>query len=370
MSGGPSEVLARAESELRALWSAPPASGETPKARASTMNLVVVASSPELAKSWVPVVDDVVQSVPARAILVGLDPDGPDALEANVSAVCTPDASSGAALCSERVDLTVRGGVCARLASCITGLGRTDVPTTLVWLGRVHADDPAFAPLALDASRIVLDATHGSLAGLANIMYWARARPAADRPGVADLAWTRLSTWQDLCARIFDEPRLRPLATHVTAISVTQGGPPGSALGPEGGLLLSWLATRLGWRAASLAGKLRLLRDDGSPIGVTLKADPAAHVGRHDLQAVRIEASAGGISLVGAIARDGDTASWKLDVKAPGGDAQHLEQRVRLLASDTARLLERTLRRPAHDDALAEAVAWADLLRGEELACG
>jgi hypothetical protein len=42
---------------------------------------------------------------------------------------------------------------------------------------------------------------------------------------------------------------------------------------------------------------------------------------------------------------------------------------VRLAASETARLLERTLRRPMCDDALVEAVAWADQLRGEELAC-
>jgi hypothetical protein len=36
---------------------------------------------------------------------------------------------------------------------------------------------------------------------------------------------------------------------------------------------------------------------------------------------------------------------------------------------DAARLLERTLHRPPRDEALAEAAAWADELRGEELAC-
>jgi hypothetical protein len=67
-------VLAQVDAELRAFWSAPPSPGELPKARACTMNLVVVAVTPALAAQWVPVVDEVVQGVPARAIVVGIDP--------------------------------------------------------------------------------------------------------------------------------------------------------------------------------------------------------------------------------------------------------------------------------------------------------
>ncbi len=53
----------------------------------------------------------------------------------------------------------------------------------------------------------------------------------------------------------------------------------------------------------------------------------------------------------------------------PRGESQRIEQHVRLRSSDTASLLEQTLHRPPHDEALAEAAAWADELRGEELAC-
>jgi glucose-6-phosphate dehydrogenase assembly protein OpcA len=383
---GPGAVLARIDAELRALWSAPPAPGETPKARACTMNLVVVAPSPTHAAAWVPVVDEVLQGLPARAIVVGLDVDGADALEAGATAVCTPEQGGGGSLvCSERITLVARGGTCERVPSCVAALCATDVPTTLVWLGRVHADDPAFEPLARDAARIVLDASQGSLASLANVVYWARTRAAADRPGVADLTWTRLAPWQEMCARLFDEPRLRPLAHAITRVTLVQACAPGAPLGNEGALLLGWLATSLGWKTASLAGKLRLLRPDSSrgrdavrageaDVQAVLCADPASRAAAGTLLAVRIEAGGPEARLKGEIALDpddADAATWRLETAWGGGEPQRIEQHVRLrtTGSAAARVLERTLHRPTHDAALAEAVAWADELRGEELAC-
>jgi glucose-6-phosphate dehydrogenase assembly protein OpcA len=248
----------------------------------------------------------------------------------------------------------------------------TDVPTTLVWLGRVHADDPAFAPLAASASRIVFDSSVGSLASLAHVVYWARARAPSERPGVADLTWTRIAPWQELCARLFDEPRVRHLASSVTRVTLTQASQSGAGLAPEGTMLLGWLATSLGWRAASLAGKLRLLRPDEASVNVQLSTRPApAPPG--SLVALRVEASAGDLSLVGEVERESEPstemATWRLAVSS-GGQTSRLEQRVQLRGSDPARLLERTLHRPPHDGALLDAVAWADELRGEELACG
>jgi glucose-6-phosphate dehydrogenase assembly protein OpcA len=373
------DTLDRVDAELRAL-TGPTAPGQTARARACTMNLVVVAATPERATGWLPVVDEVLQALPARAIVVGLDPDGTDGLEAATSAICTPAESGGSLVCSERVTLVARGSVCARLPSCVAALCSTDVPTNLVWLGHVHAADPAFEPLARDAARIVLDASQGSLGSLASVVYWARARDERDRPGVADLVWTRLAAWQELSARFFDEPRLRVLARHVTRVTLAQASPAGAALGPDATLMLGWLATSLGWRASSLAGKLRLVRA-GSPtpgssdtfVQAALRAQPAAGAERDALVSVCLEASAGDLSMRGEITRepggtDAAAATWRLDVTSAGA-TQRIEQHVRLRASGLAGLLERTLHRPTSDPALAEAAAWADELRSEELAC-
>jgi glucose-6-phosphate dehydrogenase assembly protein OpcA len=367
----PGELLDQVDRELRGFWSATPAGAETPKARACTRNLVVVAATPQLADRWVSIVDDVLLSIPARAIVVGLDPDGADGLEAVTTAVCVPGEGS-AATCSERVAIQARGAACTRLASVIETLCATDVPTTLVWLGRVHADDLVFAPLARGADRIVLDAAQGSLTDLARVVRWARQTPKRSSPGVADLAWTRLAPWQELCARMFDEPRLRGLSARMTGLRIVQASTPGAALGSEGGLLLGWLATRLDWKSTSLAGRLRLVRPDDGPVHAQLRAKAAPQRLGKQLLAVELEASAGPIGLRGTIERDqadDDAATWRLEVLGDG-EPRRIEQRVRLRASEPARLLERTLHRPPDDEALAESVAWADGLIGEEIACG
>jgi glucose-6-phosphate dehydrogenase assembly protein OpcA len=335
------------------------------------MNLVVVAATPEQAERWVPIVDDVIQAVPARAIVVSLDPDAEDGLEADTSAVCTPAVGGGPSICSERVTLRTRGALCARLSSCVDTISSTDVPTTVVWLGRVHTDDRAFAPLARDANRIVLDAAQGSLTSLAHVVAWTRQRKPGERPGVADLAWTRLAPWQEMTARLFDGPRLRPLAARIERATIVQASKAGAPLGAEGALLLGWLATRLGWKAGSIAGKLRLVRpDDEVIVHSHLRADSSSKASPGSLVSVVLEASAEDIAMRGSVTRstDDDAAIWNLEV-ATRGDTQRIEQRVRLLSADHARLLERTLHRPPHDEALAEAATWADELRGEELAC-
>ncbi len=368
-AGAVSGVLSRLDAELRAMWAAPPAPGEPAKARACTMNLVVVAATPELARSWVPIVDGVLAGTPARAIVLGLDAEGDDGLEGDATAVCfpVPGSAGASAVCSERVTLVCRGTVCERVASCVDALVATDVPTTLVWLGRAHA----FAPLARDASRIVLDSTQGSLSSLAQVARAVRARPRDEQPGVADLAWTRLAPWQELCARAFDEVRLRPLAERVTQVSLTQAGATGAPLAPEGALLLGWLATRLGWRAGAFAGKLRLLRPDGAHVHAELYAAPAARVRAGTLLAAKLEAAGEadvGVTCEVESTPDGEAATWRLAIRC-SGDVLRIEQRVALRASDPGRLLERTLHRPTRDDALLEAVAWAEELRGEELSC-
>ena len=314
--------------------------------------------------------------MPARGLVVELDPDAEDSLEAETTQVCSPGSGGDPVVCSERVTLHARGAVSARVASIIDSLGVNDVPRTLVWLGRVHADDLVFGPLAAGVDRIILDtsrrSTHGSLTDLAHAVRWAKTRDASSRPGIADLAWTKLAPWQEMCARMFDEPRLRPLAGKVTRLSMLQSSTEGAALGSEGGLILGWLATQLGWKAVSLAGKLRLLRSDDGSVRTQLRAD-AAHQGPPgSLLAIEMDAAAGPLSIHGTIRRDpneADAALWRLDVTAAGGETQRLEQRVRLRAAEPARLLDRTLHRPPHDAALTESIEWAEGLHGEELVC-
>ena len=381
MTGAPGErpamgeVLARIERELRELWSAEAVPGEPARSRVCTMNLVVVAGTPAIGEAYTAVVDEITLTTPARSIVVTMDPTAEGALlDGDVTAVCSVEGPDLA--CSERVRLRATGAACARVGSAVDALLVPEIPTSLVWLGRVHPDDPVFRELAQDAQRILLDTDYTSLASLLTLARWAR--EDSSRPAVADLAWTRLSTWQELTARFFDDPPHRPLAQSVDALRIMQASEPGARLGSEGALFIGWLATRLGLHLDRLGGALRLPRADGAPVQLELRAVPRpATVAPLALAGLMLTASASGARLRGEIERelgsgrdsdpspDADVLRWRL-VPIEGAT---VEQRVRLGGNKSARVLVRTLQRPAHDPLLVEAVAFAEQLYEDGVVC-
>jgi glucose-6-phosphate dehydrogenase assembly protein OpcA len=371
-----SSVIRDIEKQLREIWEAPTKPGECVKSRVCTMNLVVVARTRELAERYTPVVDEVTATMPARAIIVALEPEAPSgALEGGATAVSSVASGSQGALCSERITLVATGSTCARVGSAVEALLVPEIPTTLVWLGRVHTDDPVFLSIASDAARIVLDTEYTSLSSLLKLARWTREE--VGRAALADLSWTRLAVWQELSARFFDSPEMRAHASGVTRIVLRQASEKGARLGAEGSLFLGWIATRLDWRAERLGGAVKFRRPDGGQVTLTLEAvvrpkgeAPGA------LTYVGIVAAAGGVVAKGSIERelasglagqtpDADVLSWKLDVPLPTAS----QQRIRLYANKEAALLLDTLRRAVSDPALGESIAFAEQLTEDELTC-
>jgi glucose-6-phosphate dehydrogenase assembly protein OpcA len=370
LSGASSGLIARLEKELRDMWKPPEDPTAAPLSRVCTMNIEVVAPTSELLERYTPVVDEVTASIPARAILASIEPDSStDELTGSATAVCSLE--GGKKICSERITLACRGSAAARAASAIEAFLVPEIPTALVWLGRVHVDDPVFQDLANDAHRIILDSEYTSISSVIHVAGWARTQRNA--PEVADLAWTRLATWQEMLARFFDDAETRGLAERVTRVKLQQAGDPGARIGPEAALLLGWMGTRLGWKTSRLAGALRFKRADGGSITIELGAVPRpAGVAPHSLAGVALEAGADARApeLRGSIERelasgladvtdttvDADVVLWKC-ARANGAET---EQRVRLRTNKAARWLERTLHRPARDVAFAESVAFAE----------
>jgi glucose-6-phosphate dehydrogenase assembly protein OpcA len=360
-----SSVLVRVEQELRDLWEAP-APGEPLPARVRTMNLVVVTGSPDVAERYTPIVDEVTQTIPSRAIVVTMTPNAPEAsLDGEVSAIRGPDNST----CSERIALRATGAAAARVGSVVEALAVPELPTTLIWLGRVHTGDPVFRELAQRADRIVLDTEYTSLASLLSLSKWTRASRA--KTAIADLAWTRTAVWREMCARFFDDPAMRPLALRVESLRIAQMSEKGARLGTEGALLLGWLATRLGWRIETLGGALQFRRADGKVVRVELEAMSRPEVvAPLAIAGVSLRASDGGVTAAGTVARDfhGDVADvlrYRLEVNLPCAG----EQTVRLGANRGARVLERALHRPPHDEAFVAAVEFAEKLDDDGALC-
>ncbi len=364
-----SGVISRLEKELRDLWKPPEDPSATPLTRVCTMNLIGVSPSRELLERYTPVVDEVTASIPARAILTSIEPDADgEEFTGDATAVCSLE--GGKKICSERITLACRGSAAARAASAIESLLVPEIPTALVWLGRVHLDDPIFEDLANDANRIILDSEYTSIASVIQVVAWARTRRNA--PEIADLAWTRIAVWQEMLARFFDDVESRPLAAKVTRIRLTQACDPGARIGPEAALMLGWVGTRLGWKTARLVGALRLERADGANVAVELACVPRpAGVAPNTLASLAVEAGDDPRrpALRGSIERalasglggedttlDADVISWRC-VKEDGTE---IEQRTRLGANKAAKWLERTLHRPMRDVAFDESVAFAE----------
>jgi glucose-6-phosphate dehydrogenase assembly protein OpcA len=373
VSGSTSGVIAQLERELRDLWKPPEDPNATVLTRVCTMNIEVVAPSMELLERYTPVIDEVTASIPARAILAAVEPNSSaDELTGSATAVCSLE--GGKKICSERITLSCRGPAAARAASAMESFLVPEIPTALVWLGRVHTDDPVFEDLANDADRIVLDSEYTSIGSVIHVAAWARRQRNA--PDIADLAWTRIAAWQEMFARFFDDPDARELASKITRIQVRQAGEPGARIGPESALMLGWIGTRLGWTTARLAGALRFKRPDGGTVAVELGVVPRPEgVAPHTLAGLSVAAGEDpqrpalhgsierelGSGLTGLPGQENTTVDADVMVwRRARGDGPAIEHRVRLGTNKAAKWLERTLHRPARDVAFDESVAFAE----------
>lgn len=205
--------------------------GEGPQLRTSV--LTHLAWVP---KEWEQAASDTLAGMaerhPSRAILLLPDQDaGTDAIDANVSLRCFVHETAQRLVCSEVLELRLRGSRAVAPASIVNPLVLADLPIFLRWRGRPDFADPAFNGLVELVDRLIVDTTewrdvpaaYGELAGI------------FDRTAVSDIAWSRGHRWRVQLAGLWPEiaeaRRLRVVGPWAVAV-----------------LLASWLTARLGHR--------------------------------------------------------------------------------------------------------------------------
>jgi Glucose-6-phosphate dehydrogenase subunit len=167
---------------------------------------------------------------PSRAILLLPEPNaGANGIDATVSLECYAVPGVDREICSEVIELRLRGLRAKAPASIVEPLLISDLPVFLRWRG-----EPPWGAQELDqlvgvTDRLIVDSTewddlpfpYRSLAEL------------FDRTAVSDIAWARTSRWRTLLASLW------PDVASVSVIRVT--GTSAQAL-----LIAGWLRSRLG----------------------------------------------------------------------------------------------------------------------------
>ena len=218
------------ERQLGALREAS-ATGEGPQLRTSVMTHV----------AWVPMeweqaasdtLAGLAERHPSRAILLLPDPAaGEDAIDANVALRCFVHGGADSLVCSEVLELRLKGSRAVAPASIVRPLLLPDLPVFLRWRGRPDFGDSAFDGLVDTVDRLIIDSTEwpdlpGGYRELPSIF---------DRTAVSDIAWSRGNRWRIMLAKLWpgiaEAKRIRVVGPYAVAV-----------------LLAAWLTARLGHR--------------------------------------------------------------------------------------------------------------------------
>lgn len=226
---GKDVTVGEIERQLACLREASQTEDARPDLRTSVMTHMAWVPEEWLAQARA-TLDGLADRHPSRTILLVPDPDAKrDGLDADVSLRCFRVEGQERHVCSEVIELHLRGDRRAAPASIVAPLHISDLPVFLRWRGK-----PPFGSAELDqlvevSDRLVVDSLEWS--GRLPLAYRKLAEEL-ERVAVSDIAWTRTLEWRRAVAALW--PGIR------RAKRVVLRGPKADA-----SLLAAWLGARL-----------------------------------------------------------------------------------------------------------------------------
>ena len=199
---------------------------------------------------------------PSRTILLFPEPGKVDAIVVDVDLKCFTIPGSVREVCSEVIQLRLRGARSHVPGSVVRPLLITDLPTFCRWRGLPPWGKPELEQLVDICDRLVVDSSEwrglpGAYTKLCTLF---------DRIAVSDIAWGRSVGWRGRIAALWPEVK--------TAKTLSVTGPKADAL-----LLAGWLRSRLR-RPVKLAhrsaAELERVAIDGEPVPAPRGATPTA----------------------------------------------------------------------------------------------
>jgi glucose-6-phosphate dehydrogenase assembly protein OpcA len=248
------------ERELARIWALPRllalvGEGEEGRVavRTSVLNLVVMASRPEIAEHCSDAVARLSGRHPTRTIVfVPADPDGPPWLDATLTVWCQLPQGGGPESCVETIHVRAGGETGRHPLAVVAPLLVHDLPIVVWWPGDVPFGTPPADEILGIADRLIVDGSSWSGDGLDRLA----ALAALARQGstaIWDFALARQARWREAIAAVFDLPDLLPFLHHLRRVAVAYAthdptGGPGSTNVVRPIYHVAWLGSRLGWR--------------------------------------------------------------------------------------------------------------------------
>ncbi|HEY5348118.1 MAG TPA: OpcA/G6PD domain-containing protein [Candidatus Lustribacter sp.] len=238
----------------------------------------------------------------------------------------------------EWIEIGVRDAAAGELDAALRTLEVPEAPVVLLWVADGMADDERFLALSrrADATICSTSVTRTDGEGLRDLTSFVHGHPEIV---IADIAYLRLASWQELIAEFFDEPSYRRELHALRSVDVSAGSD------AEMYYVLGWLASRLAWTPsapgsfAAPGGTLHFaLHRDGPPRRLS-----------------RIVLSSPSARFTACVHPD-DPATICLDVEHAGGTTTRCAP---LHTVDLASLVERAILHRGPDDVFVESLMMA-----------
>ena len=185
--------------------------------RACTLTLVVLAEASDDATALGETIAALMPEHPARTIVVRLSGAGERALAERVYAQCWMPFGQRRQICCEQIEITASDAALADLPSVVLPLAAPDLPV-IVWSRSARLFEmPPLSAIARMAAKVVVDS-----AGFADPKRALRLLAEMARSGVVlgDLAWTRLTRWREMLARLFENRNYLAKLARISIVRV------------------------------------------------------------------------------------------------------------------------------------------------------
>jgi len=189
--------------------------------RACTLTLVVLSEASDDAMALGETIAALMPEHPARTIVVKLSGAAERALAERVYAQCWMPFGQRRQICCEQIEITASDAALADLPSVVLPLAAPDLPV-IVWSRSARLFEmPPFGAIARMATKVVVDS-----AGFANPKRTLRQLAETARSGVllGDLAWTRLTRWREMLARLFENRDYLAKLARISSVRVVYDG--------------------------------------------------------------------------------------------------------------------------------------------------